>query len=373
MDKRTFLKTLGLGTAALASGMGGTLLTGCTASDDKKTAGNTSGNGFIKNWIWMHVDPNVSDADYKKRFQMLKAHGITGIMFENDSERHFVMAKECGLEAHRWKWTMNRGDEYIMKNHPDWYAKNRKGESSWDKPAYVQYYRFACPNNEDFVKYLVEDYVKEAEKSYIDGIHLDYVRFPDVILPVGLWKNYGITQKEELPEYDYCYCETCRRKYKELKGVDPMDIQYPMESQSWINFRLNAITNVVAQITNEVHAVGKPISAAVFPGPSMAKRMVRQDWGNWNLDAYFPMIYNGFYNEGVDWIGVSTEESVKTLNGRGKVYSGLYFPDIKDNFTDACAHALDAGAAGISFFAGPDEERLALFSELLGRRNLKVK
>ena len=65
MDKRTFLKTLGLGTAALASGMGGTLLTGCTASDDKKTAGNTSGNGFIKNWIWMHVDPNVSDADYK--------------------------------------------------------------------------------------------------------------------------------------------------------------------------------------------------------------------------------------------------------------------------------------------------------------------
>lgn len=374
MDKRTFLKTLGLGTAAVASGMGGTLLTGCCASGRKEESDTTSANdGFVKNWVWMRIDQSISDTDYINRFKALRANGISGVMFEQDSERHFTMAKECGLEAHRWKWTMNRGDEYIMKNHPEWYAKNRKGESSWDKPAYVQYYRFACPNNEDFVKYLIEDYAKEAEKQYIDGIHLDYVRYPDVILPVGLWKNYGIQQTQELPEYDYCYCETCRKKFKDLKGVDPMDLQFPMESQSWINFRLDAITNVVDQITERIHGMGKPISAAVFPGPSMAKRMVRQDWGNWNLDAYFPMIYNGFYNEDVDWIGTSTRESVKTLNGRGKVYSGVFFPDIKAKFAEACGHAFNAGASGIAFFDGPDDKHLGLFSEFLAKNDLKVK
>ena len=41
-------------------------------------------------------------------------------------------------------------------------------------------------------RYLAEDYVKEAHKPYVDGVHLDYVRMPDVILPVSLWKNYGI-------------------------------------------------------------------------------------------------------------------------------------------------------------------------------------
>ncbi len=372
MDKRTFLKTLGLGTAAIASGMGGSLLTSCTGKKEENLIGFGK-DDEIKNWVWMRIDQSISDTDYKNRFKMLRANGITGIMFEHDSERHFVMAKECGLETHRWKWTMNRGEDYVMQNHPDWYAVNRKGESSWDKPAYVDYYRFCCPNNEDFVKYLVEDYAKEAEKYYVDGIHLDYVRFPDVILPVGLWSNYDIEQTHEMPEYDYCYCDTCRKKFKELKGVDPMELKFPMESQSWINFRLNAITKVVEQITNRIHGMGKPVSGAVFPGPSMAKRMVRQDWGNWNLDAYFPMIYNGFYNEDVDWIGDSTRESVKALNGRGKVYSGVFFPDIQHKFIEAVDHAFKAGAAGISFFDGPDEKHLEMFSEYLAKNNMKVK
>ena len=29
----------------------------------------------------------------------------------------------------------------------------------------------------------------------------------DVDMPVSLWKNYGIEQTSEHPEYDYCYCE----------------------------------------------------------------------------------------------------------------------------------------------------------------------
>ena len=66
-------------------------------------------------------------------------------------------------------------------------------------------------------------------------------------------------------------------------------------------------------------ADGKRVSSAVFPGPSMAKSMVRQDWGNWHLDAYFPMIYNGFYYEESEWIGRSVKESVQTINGKAEV------------------------------------------------------
>jgi uncharacterized lipoprotein YddW (UPF0748 family) len=203
-------------------------------------------------------------------------------------------------------------------------------------------------------------------------VHLDYVRFPDVELPVSLWKNYNIEQTHEMPEYDYCYCDVCRAKFKALTGKDPMDLQYPMEDQSWLNFRYDGITRVVDAITKAIKADGKTISAAVFPGPSMAKKMVRQDWGNWSLDAYYPMIYNGFYYEGTSWIGRSVKESVQTVNGRAKIYAGLMFNDIKNDFEKALDEAYDNGASGVSFFDGPNEEYLHKFKEYLDKRGFQV-
>ena len=63
-------------------------------------------------------------------------------------------------------------------------------------------------------------------------------------------------------------------------------------------FRYNRITSLVNKIAAAVHAKGKKVSAAVFPGPdSYAKKLVRQEWNKWNIDAFFPMNYNDFYLE----------------------------------------------------------------------------
>ena len=203
-------------------------------------------------------------------------------------------------------------------------------------------------------------------------MHLDYVRFPDVILPVSLWKNYGIEQISELPEYDFCYCELCRNTFKEQTGRDPLCEKYPMEDQSWINFRLDAITKVVAVVHDTLRAHGKFLSAAVFPGPSMAKKMVRQDWGNWSLEALFPMIYNGFYNEGTQWIGRSVKEGVKALEGKTPLYAGLMFPDIKgEDFEKALDAAFSNGASSVSFIDGPDDEYLYRLKKYLDEHNYK--
>lgn len=324
----------------------------------------------VKNWTWMRIDKDKPVDEYRKYFDVMKKCGISGVMFESYNEPVYKACKDAGLEAHYWKWTMNRAE--VMETHPDWFAVNRKGESSFDKPAYVGYYRFLCPNHEGVAEYLAEDYVKISKLPYVDGVHLDYVRFPDVILPVGLWKNYDIEQTSELPEYDYCYCDVCRHIFKEKTGVDPLELKYPMQSQSWINFRLDAISRVVDTITKAVKANGGRISAAVFPGPSMAKSMVRQDWGHWHLDAYFPMIYNGFYYEGPEWIGRSVKESVETVNGKAKIYAGLFMPDIKDHFEEALDAAFRNGASGVSLFDSPSEEYLLRLKKYLDKEGLKV-
>ena len=326
---------------------------------------------YVKNWMWLRIKKNQSSDAYAKQFKLMKECGISGVMFEGYDERVYRLCHEAGLEAHYWKWTMNRGE--VRKTHPEWYAVNKKGESCYDKPAYVGYYRFLCPYHEGVAEYLANDYVRIANLPYVDGVHLDYARFPDVVLPVSLWKKYGIEQTKELPEYDYCYCDVCRRKYKELYGKDPMDLPYPMQSQSWINFRLDGITRVIDTITKALKADGKRVSSAVFPGPSMAKSMVRQDWGNWHLDAYFPMIYNGFYYEGSEWIGRSVRESVQTIQGRAEVYAGLFFPAIKNEFEKALDAAYSNGASGISFFDGPNEEALLKLKAYLEKQGYKIK
>ena len=325
---------------------------------------------IVKNWIWERLKPDWTDGQYAAHFKKAYDSGICAILFEGYDERIYRLCKESGLEAHYWLWTMNRAD--LLKEHPEWGAVNRKGESSYDKPAYVDYYRFLCPSRPEVADAIAADYLRCANLKYVDGMMLDYVRYPDVVLPVSLWGNYGIDQSKELPEYDYCYCDVCRAKFREKTGRDPLDDKYPNEDQSWLNFRYDAITNVVTKIYDALAADGKFLSAAVFPGPSMAKRMVRQDWGNWPLKAYFPMTYNGFYYEGPEWIGRSIAESVRATGGRAAVYAGLMFPDLKgDDLEKALDAAYDNGAAGVSFFDGPDDDGLERLRTYLEKHNYK--
>ncbi len=319
----------------------------------------------VKNWMWERIKEKWSDEQYAAHFKKAHDCGISGILFEGYDERVYRLCKEAGLEAHYWLWTMNRRD--LLEKHPEWGAVSRSGKSTYDNPPYVDYYRFLCPTHPGVADTIAADYLRCANLKYVDGMQLDYVRFPDVVLPTSLWSNYGIDQSSELPEYDFCYCDLCREEFKKLTGRDPLLEQYPAQDQSWLNFRLDAITKVVRKIHETLAADGKFLSAAVFPGPSMATKMVRQDWGNWPLPAYFPMIYNGFYNEGPQWIGRSVAESVKAVGGKALIYAGIMYPDLKkgDDFEKALDAAYQNGAAGVSIFDGPDDAGLERLKKYL--------
>jgi hypothetical protein len=337
MNKREFIK------AGLLVGVASQLPLKGEASVNKK-------KNKLKNWVWINPGKRDKDEQLTIRYASYKAAGITGIFFEADSERHFRAAKAQGLEAHRWMWTFNRDE--LITTHPDWYSKNRKGESCADKPPYVDYYRWLCPSRQEVQQYL-EDQVNDVlTKDYVDGIHLDYVRYCDVILPVNLWSKYNIEQTKELPEYDYCYCEVCRAKFKEQYGVELSAIQYPEASLSWRLFRYNNITRVVNSLSAIAHQHKKSITAAVFPTPEVARRNVRQDWTNWKLDGVCPMTYHGFYKENVSWIGDAVAEGVHFLAGVFPLYAGLFLADFKNDAEvgEGIRLALKNGASGVSFF-----------------------
>lgn len=355
MKKRDFIKSsllAGIGLAGFQNSFGTEKI------DQPKSAD-------LKHWVWENPDLQEIEKSLKEKYERFYQAGIRGMFFEHDSEKHFRIAKKAGLEAHRWMWTMNRGEKELLENHPEWYAVSRNGDSCATKPPYVNYYRWLCPSKPEVLAYLEDQVQQILKKDYVDGIHLDYIRYCDVILPVNLWPNYNIVQQKELPEYDFCYCETCRSNFKEMHGVDPLELEYPDQSLSWRQYRYDRITKVVNQLAKLAHKNGKPITAAVFPTPEVARRIVRQDWTNWNLDGICPMIYHGFYREQADWIGTAVAEGIHFLCGRFPVYAGIYLPDFKseNELEIGIKAALQNGASGISFFGNVDEKTLSVLQK----------
>jgi len=275
------------------------------------------------------------------------------------------IAKEVGLEFHTWIPTMNQREN--PKLDPDLYGVSGLGESAFDNPPYVSYYKFLCPNREEVYQFLAEMYGNIADLPEVDGIHLDYIRFPDVILAEGLWKKYGLVMDREYPQFDFCYCDHCVKDFKEKTGIDIKSVEDPSQVKEWKQFRYDLITNLVNRLADMVHSKGKEINAAVFPGPnSIAKKIVRQEWDKWNLDSFYPMNYNDFYLKGTDWVGEVSKEGVTALNNRKPLYSGLFIcpkpeaktdePDpenhglIPEELEDAIRESVQNGAAGVCLF-----------------------
>lgn len=337
----------------------------------------------IKVYGWEGEGAQTTEQTLQTSFSNLKSKGLHGICYNagHDVEKHRRAAKAAhdnGMEYQAWIPAMLQGglDSTL-------YAVNRKGESAFDVQAYVPYYKFMCPNREEAYTLLADIYGKVADIPEVDAIHLDYIRFVDVILAKGLWEKYGLEMNEEYAAADYCYCDKCVADFKTASGIDITSIEDPSTCEAWKQFRCDLITKLVNRLADMIHAKGKQVTAAVFPGPEAAKKMVRQEWNKWNLDAVFPMNYNDFYLEGPAWLAPTVKEEVEAVNGKMPVYSGLFIcPDpagkaqqkdpeghglIPEELAEAIQLSMDNGAAGISLFTPSKmtDEHWAVFEEAI--------
>jgi hypothetical protein len=321
-------------------------------------------------YVWQSWNENTCEESLKKDFAAWKSHGVTGVCYNTgfDTQRASIAAKAArslGLEYHAWIPCMLQSGL-----DPAWYAVNRLGQSAYSVQAYVPYYKFLDPRNEQVQAWLTEQYSKMAAIPEVDYIQLDYIRYVDVILARGLWDKYGLVMNEEYPVADYCYCDDCVAAFKELSGIDIRSVEDPSLCEQWAQFRCDVITDFVNRLAGVIHSLGKKVSADVFPGPSYAIRMVRQQWNIWNIDAFFPMNYNDFYLEPASWVEKVTREEVESVKGKTPVYSGLFICRDWENkamvvdpensgltpreLEEAVAGSMKAGASGISLFT-PDD------------------
>lgn len=311
---------------------------------------------------WITSDKDKTNNAYTAEFKRYKAGGIDEVLINTltdakELERLVPLAAKEGLKVHAWIMAVNRPDDIVALQHPEWYMVSRDGKSCYDNRPYVDYYQWLCPTRQESRNYILGLVEALAKVDGIESVHLDYIRFPDIFLPIALLPKYNLKQDTEMAEYDFCYCDECINAFEKEHHKNPRESHNTAIDMEWKQFRLNAIRNLVNDAYDIVHKHNKKLTAAVFPYPEMADHMVRQRWDKWNIDEVYPMVYHGFYNEEIDWIGFATKQGLTDVESQNiGLNTGIYIPPFTsaEELKQAIHLAKDNGAKGISFFDGPE-------------------
>ena len=322
----------------------------CSCNTDQKVTTDA------KYWVWMSYN---SELDYHGVFKRLQDIGIDGILFAASIEQYkevLPLAEEFDFKIHAWKWVLNRPKKTLIENFPSWYMVNKKGTSMVNDTMNVPHYKFLCPAVPEVETFILSEIDEVLALPGIDGICMDYLRFPDVILPEKLQEKYGFIQNREYSFWDYGYHPAMISKFKAKYDYDPSELVDPSQDLQWKQFRYDQITNLANKIADKAHNANKQVSATSYASPQLALKHVRQEYVKWNLDYVFPMIFSGFYeSDGPNWIATCTKENIESFkNKKTQVMPSLFAPTHKTSnlsLPQAMHVVEDAGADGVAIFS----------------------
>ena len=252
-----------------------------------------------------------------------------------------------GLELHAWVMMMRyTARDKFQKDK--WFSVNRLGESALDKPQYVDYYRWLSPFVPEVQQYLY-NLIEEISQLEVSGVHLDYIRYCDRLLPPGLLHLYDLTESDQFEaRFDYGYHLLAIQKFIEQEGYNPLEVD--INDGKWKQFRLDEISKIVKNCGEIVKKQSKVFSAAIFPNPNTAPKNVLQDWGSWPLDEAYPMIYHKFYKQDYHWVA-EEYQICKQLSSAKTMIPGISLGDFTPEELRNCLHELkDMAVLEVSLF-----------------------
>ncbi|MEH2330979.1 glycoside hydrolase family 10 protein [Nostoc sp.] len=213
----------------------------------------------------------------------------------NPLEEAVKLAHERDMELHAWVWTFAAGNQRhneilnlnpnypgpVLAAHPDWANYDNLGNMipvGQTKP-------FFDPANPEVRQYLLKLYEEIVTKYNVDGLQLDYIRYPFQDPSAG--RTYG-------------YGKAARAQFQKLTGVDPVNIS-PSQAdlwQKWTTFRTEQVDSFVAQVSQQLRQKQPNLilSVAVFPLPEIERiQKIQQNWETWarrgDVDLIVPMTY----------------------------------------------------------------------------------
>jgi len=202
------------------------------------------------------------------------------------------LAHQRKMELHAWVWVygvgnkrhnalVNKPANYIgpvLERNPTWINLERNGTKFAPEGK-----TFLDPANPAVQSYLLNLYKEIVTRYDVDGLQLDYIRYP----------------RQENGR-DFGFGTAARGKFQALTGVDPITLtpNNPSLWWMWTTFKVQQVDEFVAKVSKEIKQI-KPrtiISAAVFPWKPLDRiNKMQQNWEAWvnrgDVDLLVPMTY----------------------------------------------------------------------------------
>lgn len=228
------------------------------------------------------------------------------------------LAKDAGLQVHAYFSVFTEGDadgpdlpkgKAILAKNPEWAVVDKNGRRT----------PFVCAGHEGYHAYL-KSLIDEVLDMYpLDGIHLDFVRYPR----------------------SACYCDLCRSNIEQqfqisidrahwlLEQTGYSDLSFDdrgtalNEADSLIDYYNENVNKAITKLANHVHDnyEGRYVSAAVFPNPRSTHSQVFCDWLGFarHLDFVCPMVY--FYSE--EYYRRTVTRLHELVGGQTRLFPGI--------------------------------------------------
>lgn len=274
-------------------------------------------NGEIRA-VWLDRGTIVrarSEQGLTKVFNQLAAAGINTVFFETMNAGYAIypsnvapkqnpltlgwdplaaavkLARDRNMELHAWIWTFavgnkhhnvvaNQPEDYlgpVITAHPNWVMTDNKERKRHvnDGKTYMD------PANPDVRNYLMRLIDEIASRYQVDGIHLDYIRYP--------FQDPGAN-------FTHGYGQQSRQEFKKLHGVDPIEISPAGDRQmwwKWTEFRIGKINSFVGEVSQRLKRRYPDVilSAAVFPQPQHERLWkIQQEWETWAKEGYIDLL-----------------------------------------------------------------------------------
>lgn len=267
------------------------------------------------------------------------------------------LAHERGIRVHAWMnvylvagWK-SVPDDNVVYRHPDWVSVNPRGvpmnelsRSQQDRNRVEGV--FLEPGNGAVVHNFLAIVDEVVTRYPVDGIHLDYIRYP--LMDVG-------------------YSEAMRAGFRRLTGVDPLELLHNREflvqergeagfmqlQRQWWGFKADQVSALVKNVSLLCRSrrPGIVISAAVKPEPHLAFAQAGQDWTRWVREGWIDVAAPMMYSPSGSTVKHQVETLVQLVPPE-RVWAGIA---VYNQTLDAAAAkiraARTAGVSGISIFS----------------------
>ncbi len=277
--------------------------------------------------FWCHSATGVPGIRWDEAIHRLATNGFTAIIpnmlsggsafydskvlpVASQVKSHGDQIREClaacrkyGIKMYVWKLNWN-----LAGNTPKSFIDKLRKAGRLQKSSEGKEELWLCASNPENRK-LEEEAMLEVVRNYdVDGIHFDYIRYPDI---------------------DHCFCDGCRERFQSANNLTVK--QWPADvleggalRQQWLDWRRSNITSEVKAISEQARAI-KPkieISAAVFRYWTTDRDAVGQDWKVWcdkgYVDFVCPMDYTPSKARFSDMVSQQVEWA-----GKARCYPGL--------------------------------------------------